>query len=363
VLCLQAGSIYGQESQITSLTIGDTAPPLHIKEWIKGTPISGFEKGRVYVVEFWATWCAPCKAEIPHLSALANIYKDKVTILSINILEKQTMPIQKIKSFVDSMGHQMDYSVAIEEDNLMETDWFNTSQDGNGIPKSFVINADCKLAWIGHPKYLGEVLPKIVNDTWNIKEALDKRNSDRYLRELDDSLNNELMKYRENDFKKDSIGKPVLAILAIDKIVKKEPRLKYAPLIAYNTFTSLLKTNQHKAYEYGKVVLVTSTYEDPADFVIYDAIHYFSDRLKLSEEIYKLGAEAHQMHIDKFPYPQLMNLPKHYSNMAELYWRANEKLKAIEAQQKAIEALKDKKDLSRSEMETFKSQLQKYKNM
>jgi hypothetical protein len=36
-----------------SLNIGDTAPPLRIREWIKGTPIENFEKGKIYVVEFW----------------------------------------------------------------------------------------------------------------------------------------------------------------------------------------------------------------------------------------------------------------------------------------------------------------------
>ena len=355
--------MYGQADQITSVTIGDTAPPLFIRDWIKGTPILKFEKGKVYVVEFWASWCAPCKAAIPHLSVLADKYKDKVAVLGIDVLENKSTSMQKIKSFVDSMGDRMNYYVATEESNLMETGWLNASGDGLGIPKTFIVNAEGKLAWIGHPKDLADVLPKIVNETWDIKDALDKRNSDRYLRKLDDSLNNELMKYRENDFKKDSIGKPELALLAINEIVINEPRLKYAPLVAYNTFTSLLKTNQHKAYEYGKVVLVTSTYEDPADFVIYDAIDFFSDRLKLSKEIYELGAEAHQMHIDKFPYPQLLNLPKHYSKMAELYWRANDKLKAIETQQKAIEALKSKNNLSKTEMEKFKSLLQKYKNM
>ena len=364
MLCLKTDSIYGQEGQIISLTIGDTAPPLRIKEWIKGTPITGFEKGNTYVLELWATWCAPCKAAIPHLSALAGIYKDKVTVIGIDIFENKTMTIQKIRSFVDSMGNQMDYHVATEEGNSIETGWYKASgAQLGGIPNTFVINTEGKLAWIGHPKDLAEVLPKIVNGTWDIKEALDKRNSDRYLRALDDSLNYELMQYRENDFKKDYRGKPELALRAIDEMVRKEPRLKYAPFMAYNTFTSLLKTNQHKAYEYGKAVLVTSTYEDPADFVIYGAIHFFSDRFKLSKEICELGAEAHQLHLDRFPYPELNDLPKHYSKMAELYWRANDKLKAIEAQQKAIEALKSEKKLSNSEMETFISQLRKYEKM
>lgn len=38
------------------LKIGSPAPPLKIAKWIKGTPITGFQKGKVYVLEFWASW-------------------------------------------------------------------------------------------------------------------------------------------------------------------------------------------------------------------------------------------------------------------------------------------------------------------
>ncbi len=43
---------YAQNDEVPSLNIGDQAPPLHVREWIKGTPIQKFEKGTVYVVEF-----------------------------------------------------------------------------------------------------------------------------------------------------------------------------------------------------------------------------------------------------------------------------------------------------------------------
>ncbi|MEO8884533.1 MAG: hypothetical protein ABI367_00625, partial [Mucilaginibacter sp.] len=36
--------------------IGDDVPQLRVKKWLKGTPVEEFEKGKVYVVEFWATW-------------------------------------------------------------------------------------------------------------------------------------------------------------------------------------------------------------------------------------------------------------------------------------------------------------------
>ena len=40
----------------TSLDIGSKAPPLSAEQWLKGEPVQAFEPGKVYVVEFWATW-------------------------------------------------------------------------------------------------------------------------------------------------------------------------------------------------------------------------------------------------------------------------------------------------------------------
>lgn len=89
--------------------------------------IQTFEKGKVYVVEFWATWCKPCIAAMPHLSALARKYKDKVAVLGIDIYEKNTTSIEKVKAFVDSMGDRMGYHVAIDKNKFMETSWLLSS--------------------------------------------------------------------------------------------------------------------------------------------------------------------------------------------------------------------------------------------
>lgn len=362
VLLLLTGatiSTTAQREYSPTIHIGDPAPPLRVNEWIKGAPVKQFEKGHVYVLEFWATWCVPCKAAMPHLSALACEYKGKVTIIGIDVHEMKTTTMATIKRFVDSMGQRMDYHVATEDKNYTVADWLiATSEHNNGIPKSIVVNTEGKLAWIGHPKDLKEVLPNIVNRSWDLKAALTKRNEDKHLSKLDSDYNYELMEYRGDPSVTDDLGKPDSMLFAVNEIVKKEPKLKYAPFMAYKTFYALLLTNPQQAYAYGKEVLVTHTYEEPAYDAIIGGISIYSNKINLPPQIYQLGAKAYQLKIDLIVYPETVNIPRLYTSMAEWYWRANDKQKAIDAQQKAVEALKNKHD---AEMDAYEYRLQQFK--
>lgn len=179
MICLHA-NLNGQNVAITStLSAGDMAPPFKAFKWIKGEPITGFKNGHVYIVEFGATWCGPCAAAIPELTAVSRKFRGKATVISAFIMEYNDDPsntgnpsyVSRVEKYVTKRDDQMDYRIAVDDPaKTLEHTWLKAAGKV-GIPHTFVIDKEGRIAWIGsNPKLLDGVIEAIVND----KYALEK---------------------------------------------------------------------------------------------------------------------------------------------------------------------------------------------
>jgi thiol-disulfide isomerase/thioredoxin len=165
-------------SSAPKLVVGDKAPALAIEKWVKGEPVTGFEKGKVYVVEFWATWCGPCIKSMPHLTELQKKHrKQGLTIVSVTA-EDSNNSLAAVEAMVKEKGDEgMGYTVAWDKGRAT-TEAYRKAAGINWIPSAFVVNKEGVIAWIGNPGHpegeFDRVLGEVVTDKYDLKAAVEK---------------------------------------------------------------------------------------------------------------------------------------------------------------------------------------------
>ncbi len=94
-----------------------------------GTPI---------VLNFWASWCPPCKAELPDFEEACKRYEGKVTFLMVNLTDGQRETVEVAKSYIASQG----YTFPVYFDTKYEAAY---TYGVSSIPQTYFINADGSL--------------------------------------------------------------------------------------------------------------------------------------------------------------------------------------------------------------------------
>jgi thiol-disulfide isomerase/thioredoxin len=113
----------------------DPAPDFQLKD-LAGKDLSPASvHGKVVLLNFWATWCGPCRAEIPSLIELQNRYKERLQIIGLVVDDDDP---DAVKQVVDSEG--INYPVALATDNI------RFAYGGiPALPTVFVINTEGRI--------------------------------------------------------------------------------------------------------------------------------------------------------------------------------------------------------------------------
>jgi len=176
VLLLNLALVSGYAAEL-----GDAAPPLQIADWIKGDTVDLAEvKGKkVVVVEFWATWCGPCRTSIPHLTELQKKFQERGVVF-VGVSDETAA---QVKPFVNEMGDKMDYTVAVDRGRKTFAAYMEAFGEG-GIPHAFVVDLEGRIVWHGHPMSgLDRVLDRIAAKTFDLSTERKRVEAQRKLQE------------------------------------------------------------------------------------------------------------------------------------------------------------------------------------
>ena len=117
--------------------------------------------GKVVVMDFWATWCPPCRQETPQLARIARENRDRgVEVVGLHIDDRGKSSPEDIRKFIDNYG--IDYTVGLATDDMF-TAYLGTKDDT--IPQTLVFGRDGRLIkhLIGWDQTHGKALDEAVN--------------------------------------------------------------------------------------------------------------------------------------------------------------------------------------------------------
>lgn len=115
--------------------LNQKAPQLFVENWIGAAPST---EGKFVLIDFWATWCPPCRKAIPELNELAAAFPEKLVVIGISDesaddVLKMSQPVINYFSAIDTKGRTSD-EIGIQ-----------------GIPHVLLIDPSGTVAWQGYP--------------------------------------------------------------------------------------------------------------------------------------------------------------------------------------------------------------------
>ena len=143
-----------------NFSVGDT-PPTSLGISRNGEAIDTRQfAGKVLVVTFWASWCAPCRAEIPVLEKIQQFAKVRLQVVAVNIESRDTF--RELHRKLGTMA------IKFTNDELKRA---HNAYGVNGIPHMLIIGQDGKIVGV-HRGYSEKAIPRLAKE---IDQALNQQ--------------------------------------------------------------------------------------------------------------------------------------------------------------------------------------------
>ena len=144
----------GGQTRPKKLSVGDAAPDFTVKLLSGGTFSLSENKGYVVFLNFWATWCSPCVAEMPAIQSLSEKYADSVVFIGVNYAENAN----KVEDFI--IGRGFTYNIGLDETGGI----MGALYPSDGIPYTLIIDAEGIITeiFLGGGEYMHDVFDEAI---------------------------------------------------------------------------------------------------------------------------------------------------------------------------------------------------------
>lgn len=134
LLCLVSGAAAAADLKLWT---GGPAPALALKDLEGGQHRLADYRGKVVLINFWATWCGPCRDEMPSIQRLKNKLKGRpFEVLAVNLDE----PESRIRKFLSEM--KVDFTILLDPGRSVAKAW-----DARILPATYIVGADGKVRY------------------------------------------------------------------------------------------------------------------------------------------------------------------------------------------------------------------------
>lgn len=153
---LTVGNTYAQ----SNIKVGERAPEIHITNWIENVPVNKELNNKYIVLEFWATWCGPCIAAVPHMNKLQQAFHQR-DLYYLSMTNESVAQVERTLK-------RINFSSIVVTDTTKQTQ-INFGDGVKGLetfPLTVLINKSGIIEWIGEPQNLdAKIMSKFLSNS------------------------------------------------------------------------------------------------------------------------------------------------------------------------------------------------------
>ncbi|RVJ58239.1 TlpA disulfide reductase family protein [Sinorhizobium meliloti] len=174
-----------------NLSMESKAPAIQAQNWIGGEPLANCQPGKVYVLEFFSTTCGFCVGSMLDLIQLQEKYRDRgLEVVGVAAEERAATADEaqaNLEAWLTENVPRLNFRVGIDCTGEMKKLWKGASLSF-GLPCSFVVDRDSRVAFIGNPAHLDFVLPQVLDGTWRSSDQAKAYDRERIAKGREDAL-------------------------------------------------------------------------------------------------------------------------------------------------------------------------------